>query len=270
MSVKIFKTSIIIGAMLVFAACGSENAADKVSSAEPTTAIVQIDTKEGDKKTGEEGKKETGDQKEESTAAGADKEEQPDVKGIGDKPADSGESDNAAAPTAEAAEGGTDDNKTADTPADDEDREETGSAAATGSISADDAYLELAGTSLTTGDDFKPYINSVGDPRTEEGQACLEGGYDTNYYYGDDLAVYTYARDGKQVIYDIYIASSSYSTPKGIKPGVSSKDDVRAAYGEPDRSMPASDIYNIPGGSKVLTVSYSGDSVESVDISEQV
>ena len=80
---------------------------------------------------------------------------------------------------------------------------------ADGTVAASEAVLIAEGISLEIGEDFLPYVNELGEaPVIMEGQACLEGGYDTNYYYGEELAIYTYAKDGKQIIYDIYITGS--------------------------------------------------------------
>ncbi len=77
--------------------------------------------------------------------------------------------------------------------------------------------------------------------------------------------IYTLAQGGEQIIYDIYVTSSSYPTAKGISVG-SDKDEVRAAYGEPDRTMPASDTYQVPDSDAKLIFTYSDGSVSGIDI----
>jgi hypothetical protein len=118
---------------------------------------------------------------------------------------------------------------------------------------------------IKTGIDFTSYINKVGsNVNIEEGQACLEGGFDTNYYYGDTLSVYTIASGGKQIVYDVYTTTTGYSTAKGIKIGTSTQDDVYKAYGDPSSSHPTNDVYTV--GDISLTFEYEGDVVSGIDV----
>lgn len=136
-----------------------------------------------------------------------------------------------------------------------------------GSFEAGDCGIEIKGVFLEVGMDFLPYINTVGsNVEIVEGQACLDGGYDTNYYYGSDLAVYTYASGGKQIIYDIYVTGSSYTTAKGARIGTTTKDEIIASYGEPSGEAAAAYRYSLSGSSTVVTFSFSGDVLKSVDI----
>lgn len=107
-----------------------------------------------------------------------------------------------------------------------------------------DATLTVAGISLEIGMDFLPYIDKLGEkPVIMEGQACLESGYDTNYYYGDELAVYTYAKDGKQIIYDIYITGGEYVLNKGAQVGVTTREQLSELYGKATKSFLATEAY---------------------------
>ncbi len=135
-------------------------------------------------------------------------------------------------------------------------------------LSESDLKVSLNGNKLTVGDDFLPYVEKMGTKaRIVEGQACLEGGYDTNYYYGEELAVFTVAKDGKQIIYDIYITSGKYPAAKGVTVGKTSKDEVRELYGDPASSRPASDSFTV-SGSKGITVEYDGDTVSGISIND--
>lgn len=135
-----------------------------------------------------------------------------------------------------------------------------------GEFTEGDLYVVYNGVKLAAGEDFLPNVDKIGTPRIEEGQACLGGGYDTNYYYGDELAVYTFASDGKQVIYDIYITDSGFATQKGAAIGKSTRDDIAALYGAPTVSRPASDEYQLDGDPTVVIFTYSGGVLESIDL----
>lgn len=142
-----------------------------------------------------------------------------------------------------------------------------GTVVANGKFESSDYSITINGIKLAVGDNFTPNIEKVGsNPEIVEGQACLDGGYDTNYFYGDELAVYTYAQDGKQIIYDIYITSSDYPTAKGATVGVTTKEDVYKMYGTPMKSLPSADRYYLSGNDNMLIFSYSSGVVESIDI----
>lgn len=134
-------------------------------------------------------------------------------------------------------------------------------------LSLNDAGIVASGVSLFVGDDFKANIDKVGEAEIEEGQACLDDGFDTNYYYGgDDLTVYTYAEDGKQIIYDIFVQSKDYATVKGITIG-NTKDDVIAAYGDPNESSNVSLKYYVETEKTVLSFDFKSDgTVKDIDL----
>ena len=244
---------------VVLGACGSEK--KESSAAEPTSTIVQIDTVKTDTPTPTAApeKKTTEEKKDE-------KEEQPDVVDIGKKPDDAGEDTSVVPedPKTDTEEENKNNDSGTSEDTNNEENNGGGESGASGSVSSSDAYITIEGTRLTVGDNFSPYIDELGNPRIEEGQACLEGGFDTNYHY-DGFSIYTQAQGGEQIIYDIYVTSSSYPTAKGISVG-SDKDEVRAAYGEPDRTMPASDTYQVPDSDAKLIFTYSDGSVSGIDI----
>ncbi len=136
-----------------------------------------------------------------------------------------------------------------------------------GTFTKDDLGITIADVLLTPGMDFTPYVDVVGeDPEILEGQACLEGGYDTNYYYGmQDLIVYTYAKDGMQIIYNISVASEAYPNDRGVKVGVTTRDEVIEIYGEPTESLNLIDHYKVDGSTVQMSIVYDGDVVDYID-----
>ena len=77
--------------------------------------------------------------------------------------------------------------------------EETGAA----SLSAADFVIVYKGMELHVGETFDeaPAREKLGTAMIEQGQACIGGGYDTNYYYEDGVVgVMTVAKDGAQLI----------------------------------------------------------------------
>lgn len=134
-------------------------------------------------------------------------------------------------------------------------------------LSLQDAGIVASNVSLFVGDDFKPVVDTIGEAEIVEGQACLDDGFDTNYYYGgEDLIVYTYAQDGKQIIYDIYAESDAYVTLKGVKVG-STREDVEKIYGEPNETAGASYKYYVENEKTVLSFDFnSDDTVKAIDL----
>ena len=139
-----------------------------------------------------------------------------------------------------------------------------------GTFTADDCTVTVAGVKLSIGMDFAPHIDTLGGalgaPEIVEGQACLDGGYDTNYYYGDSIAVYTLAQDGKQVIYDIYITGTELATDKGARVGETTKDKLVELYGEPTDSAKTIVSYRLDGAAVSVSFEFESDVLVSIDI----
>lgn len=137
-----------------------------------------------------------------------------------------------------------------------------------GTFAASDMELTVQGVTLRVGDDFLPNVDAIGEAEIVEGQACLEGGYDTNYYYGgEELVVYTVAQSGKQIIYDIYITSPAYATAKGAMIGTTSKDDLYEMYGEATESIGATWKYSVAGSEVSMNFTFDAEGVlETIDI----
>lgn len=135
-------------------------------------------------------------------------------------------------------------------------------------LSLDDLAVTAGDVVIKIDADFAPDIDKVGTATIEEGQACLEGGYDTNYYYGGEaLVVYTLAKAGQQLVYDIYVSDAQYTTVKGATVGTSTKDDVKAMYGTPSEIVGNSFIYSLDGG--VVTAQFefdNSDLLKTIDI----
>ncbi len=140
---------------------------------------------------------------------------------------------------------------------------------ANGKFEEGDCQIDINDVSITVGMDFTPYIDKLGEHETEEGQACLEGGYDTNYYYGDDFAVYTYASGGKQIVYDIFVKSGKYTTAKGAQVGKTTRDEITAMYGEPSGGAVSTMDYSIDGSNIVVSFTFDDDILESIDIIDE-
>ncbi len=142
-------------------------------------------------------------------------------------------------------------------------------AGAMGKFEEDDAAIMINGVVLRLGADFLPYVDKIGEAEIVEGQACLEGGYDTNYYYGgEELVVYTLAEDGKQIIYDIYITTADYKTGKGAEVGKTTPEELTEMYGDPDENRFSTYEYRL--GDTVVSFSFTEDDVlESIDIIDE-
>ncbi len=139
-----------------------------------------------------------------------------------------------------------------------------------GEFSAADMKIEFAGVTLSIGDNFLDFMDEIakteGEPRIEEGQACLEGGYDTNYYYGEEFSVYTYAEGGKQIIYDIYVTRVGFTTAKGAVIGKTTRAEIAKLYGEPTTERPVLDEYMTDDSNVSLSFTYADDVLESIDV----
>ncbi len=116
-------------------------------------------------------------------------------------------------------------------------------------FSEEDLVLTVDGVDLSLRIDFAPLAGKIRGGVYDEqvGQACVGGGNDRAYLYGgEELCVYTVgSASGAQTIYDIYIDGvQGFSTAKGAVIGSSTRDEVRAIYGEPSFSSIAADRYS--------------------------
>lgn len=136
-----------------------------------------------------------------------------------------------------------------------------------GALGPEDFRFEIRGRAIGAGMAFDPeaYRDAWGEPRTEKGQACIGGGFDINYYYGETLAVFTLGDSGEQIIYDLILSESGYRTARGAVIGTSRREEVRALYGEPDEPSPAADSYYFTE-SLSLTFTYSGGLLTEIEL----
>ncbi len=164
------------------------------------------------------------------------------------------------------------DAKETDKPSDEPSDETTaGAAGETGKFTEDDATVTVNGVVIRIGDDFLPNYEKVGDAEVVEGQACLDGGYDTNYYYGgEEFVVFTVAEDGKQIIYDIYITSPDYKTNKGAEVGKTTAEELLDMYGFASDSYFGTYEYRLEGTDIVASFTFDeSDILESIDIIDE-
>ena len=260
MKKKIFMTAAVLScAFGLLAACGSEKQSS--SSVSESTETVDIKTGNEESSSTESSSAENSSTasnssdktSSESSSSSSDKEEQPEIIDVGVKPGESGKQEEgrneSSSVEKESSSVPEEDNKPAD-----------------GSFSEADLYVTLNGNRLTGGDDFLPYVDKMGKKaRIEEGQACLEGGYDTNYYYDSDLTVYTIAKDGKQLIYDIYITGEAFPNDRGVTVGKTTREEVGRLYGTPSSEHPAADDY--VNGKNTLSFEYENDVVSGITYS---
>ena len=115
----------------------------------------------------------------------------------------------------------------------------------------EDLVLIVDGVELSLRMDFVPVKDQIlgGDYDEQVGQACVGGGNDRDYFYGDNFEVHTVGNaDGQQLIYDIYITlMDGFATQKGAVIGRTTRDEVLEIYGEPYSSFPASERYSVDG-----------------------
>jgi len=118
--------------------------------------------------------------------------------------------------------------------------------------------LSFSGSSLLG--DASGIISSMGAASSiDEAPSCLSNGADVKVYHYPGLDVSCYIDGGSEIVYEISISGSGYSTPKGISVG-SSRNDVIAAYGEDSGGNEA--IYG--SGGYGLYIYYSGDTVINI------
>lgn len=127
-----------------------------------------------------------------------------------------------------------------------------------------DSDLNFNGTSLLSNADG--LISSLGTPNDIlEAPGCLSNGADQKIYQYSGVEVSCYVMNGSEVVYDIMITGSGYSTSKGITVG-SSRSDVEAAYGAGSGGSEV--IYG--SASYGIMIGYSGDTVSWIAIHADV
>ena len=133
----------------------------------------------------------------------------------------------------------------------------------------EDLVLIVDGVELSLRMDFVPVKDQIlgGDYDEQVGQACVGGGNDRDYFYGDNFEVHTVGNaDGQQLIYDIYITlMDGFATQKGAVIGRTTRDEVLEIYGEPYSSFPASERYSVDGNLELI-FGFDGEILSSVGL----
>lgn len=136
-----------------------------------------------------------------------------------------------------------------------------------GSFEKEDLIFAYKGLETKPGEVFvyQDYEDAWGRAKVEKGQACIGGGFDENYYFGehDELSVFTLGDTGEQVIYDLYIWEEGFATAKGAEIGKTTRDELRLIYGEPDASLGATDRYGLDG--IMVSFTFSGGVLSEID-----
>ena len=253
---KVFTSVAVLALSFMMCACGSEKESNSASANNESSSVVMVKTGVTDSSSSEASSNTESSSSEPKKESSAD-EDQPEIIDVGGKPGES---------SADSAE--KESSSSAESVKKESSKESSSdSAPADGSFSAKDMSVTLNGNKLSCGDDFLPYVDKMGIvAKIEEGQACLEGGFDTNYYYGKELAVYTVAKGGKQLIYDIYITGSKFPDNKGVTVGKTTRDEVHKLYGEPTETLPGADEYI--SGKKMLSFEFENEVVSGISFSD--
>ena len=139
-----------------------------------------------------------------------------------------------------------------------------------GVLEEDDMLLTYKGMKLKAGSTFnyKDYEEAWGTPQIEKGAACIGGGFDMNYYYGDGFSVYTVGEGEDQIVYDIYLTEPGYSTVKGAVIGQTTREELAAIYGEPNASLGATDRYTLGDDGIFLSFTFTGGVLTDIDYND--
>lgn len=137
-----------------------------------------------------------------------------------------------------------------------------------GQFDISDFTIKLNGEEVALATDYLGKAEKVGQAREEKSKACLEAGYDIDYYYDDDsLVVYTLVSDEKQIVFNIEIRSDKYPTTKGATVGKTTRDDLYEMYGMPNDYGAAMFAYMVEGSEFRMNFNFNDDGVvESIDI----
>ncbi|MBO4838183.1 MAG: hypothetical protein J5493_02300 [Lachnospiraceae bacterium] len=142
---------------------------------------------------------------------------------------------------------------------------ETAAPSFPGIFTAEDLIFTYKGRTIQVDDVFvyTDFEEAWGSPRIEKAQACIGGGYDENYYFGDHLAVSTLGDTGEQVIYDIFIDEPGFTTAQGAEIGKTDRDTLHRIYGDPDGSFGRTDRYS--AGEILVSFSFDGGILSGID-----
>ncbi len=134
---------------------------------------------------------------------------------------------------------------------------------AAGSFTNDDMHFVYGGAQATVLVDAGGLVSALGAPSdVQQAAGCLSNGLDQKIYSYNGITVSTYVDGSQEIIYDIYITSSAYSTPKGLTVG-SPESDIERLYGTGYEKSGSN--YCFYGSSGQLYITTSGGSVTSID-----
>lgn len=123
-------------------------------------------------------------------------------------------------------------------------------------------YFEVNGKRVDVNEDMTLALSDLGEPLTYfEAESCAFDGLDKTYTYSG-YVITTRPEGEKDFIQSILLTDDSVTTAKGIYIG-STREDVIAAYGETDDTLPTLLSYTSAG--TTLNFVLDGDTVVSIE-----
>ncbi len=137
------------------------------------------------------------------------------------------------------------------------------SGVAKGSFVSADAAAVINGKSVAPGAKYASVSSAFGSPSSvTQAPSCHYNGTD-NIYTFSGFTVYTYFSGSDEIIYDVEITSSSFSTAKGVKTG-DSAERVKEYYGSP--SSESEDFMEYVSGAVHLGFYLSSGTVNTIEL----
>ena len=125
--------------------------------------------------------------------------------------------------------------------------------------------VSLKGQTVALGDALTDTLSAaLGTPtNTTEAVSCHYEGMDTIYEY-DGFTLYTYQKEGAQILYSVELLDAAYKTAEGAAVGMT-KADVQALYPDlPYEELTNSLCYTYPNGQQ-LFFHMDGDTVNCIE-----
>ena len=125
--------------------------------------------------------------------------------------------------------------------------------------------VTLKGQTVALGDTLTDTLSAaLGTPtNTTEAVSCHYEGMDTIYEY-DGFTLYTYQKEGAQILYSVELLDAAYKTAEGAAVGMS-KSEVQALYPELSCEELANSLcYTYPNGQQ-LFFHFSDDAVSCIE-----
>ncbi len=120
-----------------------------------------------------------------------------------------------------------------------------------GIFTEDDLIFKTDGTEFPLDTDVSPLLEVFGEDYTlTTAPSCLYDGEDKVFDYSF-ASIFTYPKDGKDLIDEIFIFDGNYQTNKGIKIG-STLGEVKAQYGDDGYWVDLSYCYVLSGDAEDL------------------